>query len=272
MFERFAAALAAVHAIPELPITNSFVKVEPAPRSDAEFKDAMGLLAAMSCVWLSEVGPGTSLVKLELLTRSSKPRSFFSLGTVAPHTHSAFTIMQPPAGLTCTQATQLQAWLPPGGTTHPSEWRDMYRGSRDGFGAADFHRCCDGQPRLLVLVRVRDGGELFGGFTAAGFNLPEGYKTDRTSYLYSLDNALGRPEKLKNKKTGFGMDLLYSPLCSASFGDGAGLHVCDNADTVAGSTTNTGYSYAESASMGDHPIKRGTKGGWLAAEVVAWAV
>ena len=35
-----------------------------------------------------------------------------------------------------------------------SDWRLVYRGSRDGFAARDFHRCCDDQGPTLMLVRV----------------------------------------------------------------------------------------------------------------------
>jgi molecular chaperone DnaJ len=53
------------------------------------------------------------------------------------------------------------------------------------------------------------------------------------------------------------------------FGD---LYICDNADTVANSYTQSGVAYAESASTGAHPMARGHKQGWRAAEVVAWVV
>ena len=152
----------------------------------------------------------------------------------------------------------------------------MYRATTHGFGAADFHAQCDGRARLLVLVRAQEGGWLFGGFTAVGFSSssdPEEkdawiWIADPSAFLFSLTNSLGRPEKLESKGTG--EDLLYYSSGSAVFGDD--LAICGNADTVAGSFTNTGNAYAASASTGAHPMAQGEQAGWLAAEVVAWVV
>ena len=143
----------------------------------------------------------------------------------------------------------------------------MYRATTHGFGAAAFHERCDGRARLLVLVRAREGGWLFGGFTSAGFSPPKRYIADPSAFLFSLTNSLGRLEKLESKGTG--QDLYYAPSWSATFGD---LAICGNADTVAYSDTNTGGAYAESASTGAHPMAKGCQDEWLAAEVVAWVV
>ena len=144
----------------------------------------------------------------------------------------------------------------------------MYRATTHGFGAAAFHERCDRRARLLVLVRAREGGWFFGGFTAVGFVPPVRTYADPSAFLYSLTNSLGRPEKLESNRTG--EDLYYNPsLSAADFND---FFICDNADTEAGSWTDTGHSYAASASTGAHPMARGEQEGWLAAEVVAWAV
>ena len=145
----------------------------------------------------------------------------------------------------------------------------MYRGTTHGFGAAAFHARCDGRARLLVLVRAREGGWLFGGFTAVGF-IPGPVRAyaDPSAFLFSLTNSLGRPEKLESKRTG--EDIYYHPSDAACFYDD--LFICGNADTKADSGTNAGRAYTASASIGAHPMARGYQGGWLAAEVVAWAV
>jgi hypothetical protein len=121
-----------------------------------------------------------------------------------------------------------------------------------------------------VLVRAREVGWLFGGFTAVGFSPRRGYIADPSAFLFSLTNSLGRPEKLESKGTG--MDLRYDLSFSAAFGSGIDLYVCTNADKKAGSYTSTGCAYAESASTGAHPMARGKRKGWIAAEVVAWVV
>jgi hypothetical protein len=153
----------------------------------------------------------------------------------------------------------------------------MYRATTHGFGAAAFHRHCDGRARLLVLIRAQEGGWLFGGFTTVGFIPgPIRYYDDPSAFLFSLTNSLGRPEKLASK--GKGMDLYYSPSYSASFGPSGfrspngDLRICDKADTEDSLHTNTGRAYAASASTGAHPMAQGYQRGLKAADVVAWSV
>lgn len=95
---------------------------------------------------------------------------------------------------------------------------------------------------------------------------------DPAAFLFSLTNALGRPEKLESKRTG--KDLLYNKSYSVVFGPGPhpDLYIHGNADTQAGSWTRTGRGFAASASPGAHPMAQGRQAGWRAAEVVAWMV
>jgi hypothetical protein len=44
----------------------------------------------------------------------------------------------------------------------------LWRGSRDGFRARDFHRCCDAQSHTLTVIRDTQGN-IFGGFTPAAW-------------------------------------------------------------------------------------------------------
>ena len=146
----------------------------------------------------------------------------------------------------------------------------MYRATTHGFGARAFHERCDERARLLVLVRAREGGWLFGGFTAVGFSAPPrwwGSYADPSAFLFLLTNSSGQPEMLESKGTV--NDIEYDPSCSSTFG--RDLSICDNADTVAGSYTWTGNEYAASASTGAHPMARGRQY-FNTAEVVAWVV
>jgi hypothetical protein len=46
------------------------------------------------------------------------------------------------------------------------KWTLMYRGSRDGFMAANFHGRCDGRPNTLTIIETTKG-YIFGGYTPA---------------------------------------------------------------------------------------------------------
>ena len=52
----------------------------------------------------------------------------------------------------------LKTWLP-----IKSEWRLLFRASRDGFAALAFHSKCDNKGPTVTVVK--SGGNIFGGFT-----------------------------------------------------------------------------------------------------------
>ena len=51
------------------------------------------------------------------------------------------------------------------------KWRLLYRATRDGFGAKDFHQKCDHFENTLKST----SGNVFGGFTSMAWNWPENY-------------------------------------------------------------------------------------------------
>jgi len=57
------------------------------------------------------------------------------------------------------QRTTLLDWLP------NSAKQLLFRASRDGFSASDFHSRCDGRGGTVVLVQTTDNDTIFGGYT-----------------------------------------------------------------------------------------------------------
>ena len=47
-----------------------------------------------------------------------------------------------------------------------SEWKQLYRATRDGFSADDFHTKCDGQSNTLSVIRTTLGF-VFGGYATS---------------------------------------------------------------------------------------------------------
>jgi hypothetical protein len=79
----------------------------------------------------------------------------------------------------------------------------LWRGSRDGFTAGEFHRRCDGHANTLTLISDTDGN-VFGGFTPVKwesrvYKLGRGnpYKGDDSlrSFLFTLRNPRGVPPR-----------------------------------------------------------------------------
>jgi hypothetical protein len=101
-------------------------------------------------------------------------------------------------------------------------------GSRDGFGAAEFHCRCDGQVNILTLI-LNTSGNTFGGFTPVEWDSSSGYKGDDSvrSFLFTLKNPHGvltrkfalRGEKKQNAiccNSGFGPIFDFVNICAAS--------------------------------------------------------
>eukprot|EP01034_Spumella_vulgaris_P041515 gene41515-51423_t len=102
----------------------------------------------------------------------------------------------------------------------------LYRGSRDGFQAADFHSRCDGVTNTLTLVRDTDGN-IFGGYSDVAWNSGVGeYLTASTnSFVFSL-RRLGvvSPIQMKSANKTYGCPYSRAD-CLPSFGGGHELHI-----------------------------------------------
>jgi hypothetical protein len=72
----------------------------------------------------------------------------------------------------------------------------LWRGNRDGFGDAEFHRHCDVHGNTLTLIRDTKGN-IFGGFTPVKRDSSGGHKSDRTQtgFLVTLKNPHNMPPK-----------------------------------------------------------------------------
>jgi hypothetical protein len=71
-----------------------------------------------------------------------------------------------------------------------------WRGGRDGFGASEFHRRCDGHANTLTVI-LDTNGNIFGGFTPVKWESPPKYKRkvddSLNSFLFTLKNPQDIP-------------------------------------------------------------------------------
>jgi hypothetical protein len=138
----------------------------------------------------------------------------------------------------------------------------LWRGSRDGFGARDFHRRCDGHANTLTVI-LDTNGNVFGGFTPVEWDSTRSRKADDSlrSFLFTLGNPHNIPAKrfaLKAERkrraiwcpSGWGpcfgaslfaCDLAVSDNCNANMRSGAGVGIAYINDTgLDGKTVFTG--------------------------------
>jgi hypothetical protein len=68
------------------------------------------------------------------------------------------------------------------------EWCLIYRGTRDGFSALDFHRRCDKIKSTLTVVRTTDG-DVFGGYARKPWSSRNTFVTDRDAFLFRFETC-----------------------------------------------------------------------------------
>ena len=75
----------------------------------------------------------------------------------------------------------------------------LYKATRNGFGAKDFHLKCDNFENTLVVIKSTEGN-IFGGFASKPWNnkvdsTDYGYVYDALAYIFSLVNKDNKPFK-----------------------------------------------------------------------------
>jgi hypothetical protein len=98
------------------------------------------------------------------------------------------------------------------------EFRLLWRASRDGFNAREFHSRCNGHSNTLTLV-MDVGGNIFGGFTPCAWE--EGFRKDQKSNKYQTD--MSRRSFVFTVKNPWGL----APMRFAAMGNG---HICCRED------------------------------------------
>ncbi len=115
----------------------------------------------------------------------------------------------------------------------------IYRLSKDGDKAADFHSKCDGKGPTLVIIE-NTIGKRFGGFTSLKWTSENIYlKNDLTSFIFSIDNMtkFACTDQIYNIHGG----LDYGP----TFGGGHDLYITDQCSSSDNNYSKFPYSYGK---------------------------
>ena len=112
----------------------------------------------------------------------------------------------------------------------------IFRASRNGYRAEDFHQKCDGKKNTIVVVQARNG-KRFGGFTEAKWDKSNGYKTGNHGFLFSLDKR----EIYCNKNNNY--DIYCYSDKGPTFGGGHDLFIDDNCNKNNENYDNSSHSY-----------------------------
>jgi hypothetical protein len=121
------------------------------------------------------------------------------------------------------------------------KWSLLYRGTRDGFGAKDFHSKCDGHSNTLTIFKAKESKFVFGGFTTVSWDKSGYFKPDSNAFLFSLTNKDNQPVKMKIKPN----QHVWAICCDSSSGPifGDDIVIENNSNTTMDSSSYLGFIY-----------------------------
>ena len=127
-----------------------------------------------------------------------------------------------------------------------SEFKLLYRATRDGFSSKVFPSKCDKISKTLTIIKVKDAPHIFGGYAEVTWG-GNGYKQDKIAFLFSLVNDYNKPLKLKNINQ-FSQHLedkeIYSHSnCGPTFGGGHDFFISSDSNINEDSFSNLGHTY-----------------------------
>jgi hypothetical protein len=105
------------------------------------------------------------------------------------------------------------------------KWSLLYRGTRDGFGAKDFHAKCVDHANTLTILKAKESSFIFGGFTTVSWEScpePGKYKSDPNAFLFSLTNKDNIPVKMT---AGQNLGQHLAIFCHCGFGPSFGVDI-----------------------------------------------
>jgi hypothetical protein len=131
------------------------------------------------------------------------------------------------------------------GFSFEDHWSLLYRASRDGFGSLDFHSRCDGKSPTLTILKAKQTGFIFGGYTGACWDGDEIQKYDSTAFIFSLTNRENSPCKINSSD--YSKSIFCATESGPSFG-GGDIHITDNSNT-----SNLFNSFSDLGDVYRHP-------------------
>ena len=121
-----------------------------------------------------------------------------------------------------------------------SDWTLLYKGTRDGFGAHDFHSKCDAHANTLTIVKAKPFGNIFGAFTSVEWSSSNAYKYDLNAFIFSLTNRANKPCKMRTSNASFSIKCFTN--CGPCFGLGD-LYIANDSNENINSYSDLGFGY-----------------------------
>jgi hypothetical protein len=136
----------------------------------------------------------------------------------------------------------------------------LWRGSRDGFGACDFHSRCDGHANTLTVI-LNTNGNFFGGFTPVEWESPRiaMFKADPSlkSFLFTLK----APRKVAPRRFPLMPDKWHQAIrCDSAWGPNFfDVAIADNGNSNTRQSASLGFSYINDTGLKGDTVFTGSE-------------
>ena len=72
----------------------------------------------------------------------------------------------------------------------------LFSTSKNGFQPSEFHKLCDNKGPTIIFIETKKG-YIFGGYTELDWDTSGSYKTDDSTFLFSINNKQNIQERIK---------------------------------------------------------------------------
>jgi hypothetical protein len=104
------------------------------------------------------------------------------------------------------------------GKNIPYNFKLLYRASKDGYTAEEFHANCDDKDATIVVAKITNSEQIFGGYNPLSWDLSGEYKSTNDSFIFSFTNRTN----LQTSKVAYCNDNQYSIYCGSEYGPAFG--------------------------------------------------
>ncbi|CAF3963093.1 unnamed protein product, partial [Rotaria magnacalcarata] len=130
-----------------------------------------------------------------------------------------------------------------------ARWKLIYKATRDGFRATDFHYHCNDQSDTISIIQSKNG-YIFGGYASLPWNSANAFIKDTKAFIFTLKNPHSFLPTRYMLKSGSEPNALYGGAnYGPTFGGGHDIHVPDKSNETNG-YTNFGSSYSDTTGKG----------------------
>jgi hypothetical protein len=138
------------------------------------------------------------------------------------------------------------------------KWELIYKATKDGFRAEDFHRCCDDKGPTMTIIQSKIDKYLFGGYAEISWDCNNKYKYDPAAFLFTLTNPHGiQPTKFlknPNQRYSIGHSNKHGPYFGGVVKDGnhfIDIQISNNANENQNSVCSFPSSYIDTTGIGE---------------------